>query len=261
MAAMCLVGATTWYFFWDPKQSFQSAANDGPTLTERSQVEAFAQSRVFFGHMSVGNNILSGLEQVHAAHDVDPPSTIEVELGEAPELPPDGVLAHALIGDNRDPVGKLANFDRTLRAGLAGQVDVAALKLCYIDILWNTDVGAFFDAYRDTLERLEKDFPDVRFVHMTVPLTTGSYGIRDHLKVLAGRDDNAARERYNELIRETYGPDRVFDIADLESTPPDGTSADRALFEGYTSDGAHLNAAGSARVAAEFINFVADVRG
>ena len=261
MAAVCLLGATTWYFFWDPKPSFQSVSNDGPALTERSDVEAFADGRVFFGHMSVGNNILSGLEQVHAAHGVDPPTAIEIEPGESPTLPADGVLVHALIGENRDPVGKLANFDRTLRAGLAGQVEVAALKLCYIDILWDTDVTKFFDTYRDTLARLENDFPDVRFVHMTVPLTTGSHGIKDHLKVLAGRDDNAARERYNDLIRETYGPDRVFDIAAVESTEPDGTSDGRELFEGYTSDGAHLNAAGSARVAAELINFVADLRG
>lgn len=259
VAAACLLAAPTWYFFWDPQRSFESSANNGASLTGRSDVEDFSQRRIFFGHMSVGNNILSGLAQVYAAHDVDSPTVIEIEPGEATAVPPDGVMVHALIGKNRDPLGKLSNFEATLRAGLAEQIDVASLKLCYIDILWNTDVKAVFNTYRDTLERLENDFPQVRFVHMTVPLTTGSYGIKDHVKALVGRDDNAARERYNDLIRETYGPDRVFDIADLESTEPDETSDERELFEGYTSDGAHLNAAGSSRIAAAFINFVTEV--
>lgn len=259
VAAACLLAAPTWYFFWDPQRSFSSTADDGAWLTGRSEVENFSQRRIFFGHMSVGNNILSGLDQVYALHEVEAPTVIEVEPGEATAVPPDGVMVHALIGKNRDPVGKMVNFEATLRAGLAEQIDVASLKLCYIDILWNTDVAALFDTYRDTVERLEEDFPEVRFVHMTVPLTTGPYGIKDHVKTLVGRDDNAARERYNDLIRETYGPDQVFDIAALESTEPDGTSAERELFEGYTSDGAHLNAAGSSRIAAEFVNFVAGV--
>jgi hypothetical protein len=257
-AAICLLAATTWHFFWDPKPSFEAASNDGASLTEPAAIETFAQERIFFGHMSVGNNILSGLQQVRAIHDVDLPEAVEIEPGEAPSLPPGGMMVHAQIGENRDPSGKFANFERTLRAGVADQVDVAALKLCYIDVLWDTDVTKLFEQYRQMISRLEAAFPDVRFVHMTVPLTTGSHGIKDHLKVLAGRDDNAARERYNDLIRDTYGPDEVFDIAAVESTQPDGSSGERALFEGYTSDGAHLNATGSARVAAEFINFLAD---
>jgi hypothetical protein len=258
LAAFGLLGAATWVFLWDPAPSYESVANDGASLTGRNELEAFAGRRIFFGHMSVGNNIMSGLEQVHASHEVAPAPEIEIEPGEAPALPPDGVLVHALIGENRHPVRKLANFDATLRAGVAEQVEMAALKFCYIDIRWNSDVEELFARYQNTLARLEADYPQVTFVHMTVPLTTGPYGIRDHLKLLAGRDDNAARERYNDLVREAYGPDRVFDVAALEATPPDGGEGDRELYGGYSSDGAHLNAAGSARIAAQFVEFVAN---
>lgn len=258
--AVGLLGATTWFFFWDPTPSYESVVDDGASRAGRSDIDAFAGRRIFFAHMSVGNNILSGVDQVHAAHDVAPPTVIEIEPGDAPALPADGVLVHALIGENRHPIGKLANFDTTLRGGLAEQVDAAALKFCYIDIRWNTDVDALFARYQDTLAQLEADYPEVQFIHMTVPLTTGPYGIRDHLKVLAGRDDNAARERYNALMRDAYGPDRLFDLATFEATEPDGTVGERELFAGYSSDGAHLNAAGSARIAAEFIGFLADHR-
>ena len=257
LAAVCLLGSTVGYVFWNPTPSYDSVANDGASLTKRTDVEAFAQRRVFFGHMSVGKNLLSGLDEVHAAHEVEPATRIEIAPGESPTLPDDGVLVHALIGENRHPQGKLANFDRTLRAGLAEQVEVAALKFCYIDVRWDTDAKALFETYRDTLDKLEADYPDVRFVHLTVPLTTGPHGIRDQLKDWVGRDDNAARERYNELVRKTYGPDQVFDIAALEASEPDGTTGKRELFGGYSSDGAHLNQAGATRIAAEFVNFLA----
>lgn len=256
LAAVCLLVATAGYMSWNPTPSYESVADDGAALTGRDDVEAFTRRRVFFGHMSVGKNILTGLDELYAAHEVEPAARIEITPGESPTLPDDGVLVHALIGENRHPQRKLANFDRTLRAGLAEQVEIAALKFCYIDVRWDTDVEALFETYRDTLAQLEADYPDVRFVHLTVPLTTGAYGIRDHLKVWAGRDDNAARERYNDLVRETYGPDRVFDIAALEATAPDGTTGDPELFGGYSSDGAHLNRAGATRIAAEFVNFL-----
>lgn len=258
VAAVGLLGAFVWVRFWDPTPTFESVADDGASLTGRSDVEAFAGQRIFFGHMSVGNNILSGLDRVHETHGVAPAAEVEIKPGEAPTLPSDGVMVHALIGENRDPLGKLANFDATLRAGVAEQVEVAMLKFCYIDILWNSDVDGLFAEYRKTLDALEADYPEVTFVHMTVPLTAGPHGIRDHLKLLAGRNDNAARERYNDMLRETYGPDRLFDVATLEATLPDGTLQERELFGGYSSDGAHLNAAGSTRIAAHFVRFLVD---
>lgn len=247
--------ATVW---WDPTPSYRAVAAQGAALTDAEQLEALAQQRIFFGHRSVGRNILDGLDRVYAAHEVDPPPVIEIAAGESPQLPPDGLLVHALIGENRHPVGKLENFDATLRAGLGEQVDVAALKFCYVDIRWDSDVEALFARYQETLSRLQSDYPDVRFVHLTVPLTTGPYGIRDHLKVLAGRDDNSTRERYNELMRQAYGHGELFDLATSEATGPDGVLRARELFSGYSSDGGHLNTVGSERLAAELVGHLAD---
>jgi hypothetical protein len=252
-----LLGAVVYLRFWDPTPTYESVVDDGASRTTPAELATVAERRMFFGHMSVGNNILSGLDSVYAAHGVAAPALVEITPGESAELPPGGVVAHALIGENRHPVGKLANFDATLRAGLADQVDVAALKFCYIDIRWNSDVDALFARYRATLDRLEADYPDVRFVHMTAPLTTGPHGIKDHLKVLLGRDDNAAREHYNDLMRAAYGPDRLFDLAALEATDPDGTVGPSELFAGYSVDGAHLNGAGSTLIAAELVDFLA----
>ena len=253
-----LAAALTLRAFWDPTPTFEPAADEGATLVEASDLQAFSERRIFFGHMSVGKNILSGLRELAAEHGVGPVAEVEVEAGATPvpDLPDGGLLVHALIGENRHPVGKLENFEAMVRGGLGDQVDVAALKFCYVDVSWYTDVEDLFETYRQTMDRLEADFPDVRFVHMTVPLTTGPHGIKDRLKVVLGRDDNAARERYNDLMRAAYGPDQLFDIAAIEAQGPDGATGEPALFGGYSSDGAHLNAAGASLVAAELVNFV-----
>lgn len=254
-----VISAGVLALWWNPSKSYRAVAVESDSLTNPGQLQALSGQRVFFGHMSVGRDIMGGLEQVYDSHDVAEAPIIELEPGETTEVPQDGAFVHALIGENRHPVGKLRNFDAMLRGGLADQVDVAALKFCYIDIRWNSDVEDLFARYQDTLAQLESDYPDVTFVHMTAPLTTGPYGIRDYVKIGVGRDDNATRERYNELMREAYGPDQLFDVAALEATEPDGVLREAELFGGYSTDGAHLNAGASERMAAELVGFLADV--
>jgi hypothetical protein len=259
---VALLGGAAYVFFRDRAPSSEALVVDAASTTDGGELRAVAERRIFFGHMSVGNNLLSGLHGVYAAHDVTPPTEVEIAPGDTPTLPAEsGVLVHALIGENRHPVDKLANFDATLRGGLADQVDVAALKFCYADVRWHSDVDALFTRYQETLAQLEADYPRVRFVHMTVPLTIGPVGLKDHLKVMVGRDDNAARERYNDLMREAYGPDRLFDLAALEATEPDGVLRKRELFAGYSSDGGHLNDVGAAHAAAGLVGFLAADQG
>ena len=136
---------------------------------------------------------------------------------------------------------------------MARQVDVAVMKFCWVDISSNTDVDALFARYRDTMAALERDFPNVTFIHVTVPLTTGPSlfpELRTRLRTLLGRSDlrgqraNVTRERMNALIRGEYAGRHLFDLAAIESTKPDGTRVSGrydnqgyfALYDGYTSD-------------------------
>lgn len=258
---VALLGGAAYLFFRSRAPSSAAVVVDKTATAEASELHAVAEQRVFFGHMSVGGNILSGLDDVYRASNVAPPALVEIQPGTAPALPAGGVLVHALIGPNSQPLEKLANFDATLRAGLAEQVDVAAVKFCYVDIRWDSDVEELFSRYQGTLARLEADYPEVRFVHMTVPLMTGPSGIRSGVKALVGRDDNAARERYNTMMRDAYGPDRLFDLAALEATEPDGVIRQWELYAGYSSDGGHLNAEGAVHVAAGLVDFLAADRG
>ena len=225
-----------------------SSAAPIPAVTSAPAADDLARAaavKVFFGHQSVGRNIIKGVNALFKG----PASGLTiVELTDAQPEPPageGGYLAHAKLGKNEDPYGKIEDFDAMVRGGLGDVVEVGLMKLCYVDVTAGTQVTALFDAYRDTLTALERDFTRVRFLHATVPLTT------------AQTENNVLREEYNALLRREYGA-AVYDLAALESTAPDGSRVggrDSAghqyfqLYEAYTSDGGHLNTLG-ARVAA-----------
>jgi hypothetical protein len=228
---------------------------------------AVAGTRVFFGHQSVGMNVLDGVSGVYANHGVSAPP---IEQGRAEADPNGGFIAHQFIGENEKPLLKIEDFDRAMRGGMGRQVDVALMKFCYIDITTGTDVDALFARYRDTMAALERDFPDVTFVYVTVPLTTEP-GLLSKLKTRLGGSDrfgqaeNLARERLNALIRHEYAGPHLFDLAAIESTKPDGTRISGrydhqeyfALYDGYASDLGHLNAVGSEIAATAFLKAIA----
>jgi hypothetical protein len=258
--ACALVGTATIAYLWKGKPMGPAPDVAAQTVTT-AELGSAAHTRLFFGHMSVGWNVISGLEELYSANGVAPPSVVQVSPeGDVKPVPDDGALVHVEIGLNGDPQGKLANFDSMMRTGLGEQVDVAVLKFCYVDVTKDTDTDALFAEYQRTMDALERDYPNVRFLRTTLPLTVAPSGIKGHLKALLRGDDNPARERYNALVRLTYRADQIFDVAAVESTAPDGTRLS-SLYPGYSSDGGHLNAAGSSLVAAELVRLVAPSAG
>jgi len=264
---ICAVAGVTGCATGDPRRTqvapptTAEPVSSTPATTAAADEDFIARAsrvRVFFGHMSVGENILSGVGALSADRTAGSPHVVSFPLdGPLPEVPQTGALVHTGIGDNGDPLGKLANFDRLLRSGLGEHVEVAVLKFCYIDINAGTDVDALARAYRTTLDKLERDYPQVTFLHSTAPLMVAPSGLKGTVKSWLGKDDNVARERYSALVRDAYPADRLFDIAAIEGTDPDGTRQP-ALYAGYTTDGGHLNEAGSALVADEFLRLIAD---
>lgn len=232
-----------------------------------ADLEKVARTRVFFGHQSVGLNVLGGVSEVFAAHGVQAPSLEQTRTAPGAGA---GYVAHAPIGENTKPLQKIQDFDAVIRGGMGKRVDVAMMKLCYIDIAADTDVGTLFATYRDTMAALRRDFPDVIFVTATVPLTTDPGTLSKLKERLAGvgrfgAAANAKREQLNELIRKEYGAGHLFDLAAVESTAPDGSRASGsyqgqpyfALYGGYATDEGHLNADGSRRAATAWLAAVA----
>lgn len=227
--------------------------------------EALARRRIFFGHQSVGGNIVDGMAAVLKAR---PLVALSFKKTERPEDFGTPVFAHAMVGRNRDPYSKIKAFREILEGGVGQAADIAFLKLCFIDIDRKTDLEALFRAYEEMVAGLKARFPDLKIVTLTVPLMSRPMGIRARLSALLGRagwyrEDNIQRNRYNEMLRAKFG-DSLYDLARTESTFLDGR---RALFSKdgkdyewlaapYTDDGGHLNALGSRVVAVDLLGYL-----
>lgn len=229
--------------------------------------QALAQQRIFFGHHSVGADILAGVAAIAAAR---PQLRLRVVAGGPDAVAAEPGLAEAAVGANGDPLGKLRDFVDTVggaRVGGAAALDVAAMKFCYVDVDRRTDVEALFAQYRDAMAKLQAVLPGLRLLHCTVPLRAPRDTWKERVKRLLGQGvgaDNQQREAFNAKLRAEYGGKQaLFDIAAAESTLPDGSrvEADGApcLAACYTRDGGHLNEVGQRALAREFLRVLAGV--
>jgi hypothetical protein len=232
----------------------------------RDELARLSQRRIFFGHQSIGKNLLDGLQRLAAEEGA--PLKI-VETTEPGRVSP-GTVAHALIGQNEDPAGKIADFERIMSSGMAEAVDVAFMKLCAADIDENTkDVAALFAVYRETMRNLRARYPQTTFLHVTVPIVSGEPWLKALVKPLLRRtrnaQDNARREEFNALMRQAYGgKEPLFDMARAESTWPDGRPETTALWFSrvpamvptYTTDSAHLSSFGGVHLARELVSIL-----
>lgn len=241
-----------------PRYDFQGVTDD--------QWRVLAGKRVYFGHQSVGANIMDGVADVLSGHP-----NIGLHVADAGTLGPSATpgLYHAKVGRNEDPRGKLTEF---VHVADSTNPQVALVKYCYIDITDSTDADALFADYRERIEALRARHPGLIIVHVTLPLTTVGSGPREWLsRTLRGhktpRDLMVIRSRYNDLMRRTFvGKEPVFDLARFESTRPDGSRSyfsrgGRRIYylaPEYTDDGGHLNATARRAAAEEFLAALAN---
>ena len=231
-------------------------------------IESISNKKIYFGHQSVGYNIINGIKKYSDAipefkiHD-----SFEFAQYEGP------MLAHSRNGYNWNPESKIISFANTLNNLKEWKPDIAMFKFCYVDFNNETDIDKLYQSYRLYMDRLQTKYPDLTIVYMTVPLTTIQSGIKAQLKKMLGRplagvEENIARNKFNDLLRRDYSQSgRLFDIAMHESTLPSGERESFVhnnnkyyhLAGSYSSDGGHLNERGQDHLAKEFLNFIANL--
>lgn len=229
-----------------------------------------SSEKIYFGHQSVGYEVVKGIEDLVRLEPKLGLKVVETSDAAAFDGP---MFAHSKNGENKKPDVKIAAFERAIEGGLGGRVDVAFFKFCYVDITPETDVEKLIASYRDAMSRLRDEFPSTRLIHITSPVTVVESGPKAWAKrilgrPLAGEAANVARNRFNVLLRAEYaGKEPVFDLAEVESTYPDGRKATfdwkgaayPRLIAGYSYDGRHLNESGRRWVAAHLLRFLAEL--
>lgn len=234
----------------------------------RAELGRIAQRRIFFGHQSVGMNLLDGVNQLATMAGV-PIRIDEVKTASTVES---AMIGHAFIAENGSPFKKLKSFEQAMGAK-STNLDIALMKFCYVDFTEETNANELFERYRATLDVLRAKNPGTIFVHVTAPLTVVQGGTKDRLKQLFGKApygtlENMRREEYNALLRQAYkGYEPIFDLARVESSSPDGSVVSvkwkgrviPVMFQDYSDDGGHLSATGKLLAARELISVLAAI--
>ena len=252
----------------DHMQGNQSYRNSIDSVSEK-EWNTLTQKKIFFGHQSVGFNIIDGIKEIMSENE-----EINFNIKETNDINDfsASIFAHSRVGQNTNASSKLENFENIIQQGLGEKVDIAFFKYCYVDITGKTDVQALFELYTSTMNDLQKDFPGTVFIHATVPLKSVTTTWKIRIKKLLGKDnlweysDNIKRNEFNAMLRHEYGAtEKFFDIALAESTYPDGTIEGfcnngkqyASLIPSYSNDGGHLNEKGRKVIAAQLLQTMA----
>ncbi len=245
---------------------------------DESSWTALANKKIYFGHQSVGSNIIDGMIKVIAQY---PQIKLHIVGVQKPVALREPIFVHSFVGSNSNPASKTDDFAKIMDSGIGATADIALFKFCFVDFNDGVDTKAVFDHYKKTLEILKKKYPNTIFIHVTVPLTAVKapgvmVRLKNIIKKIMGRSsrdqyaDNVPRNKFNDLLRMEYkGKDPVFDLAAIESTLPSGArngyeregSFNYALVPEYTYDGGHLNEKGRKIVAEKLLIFLANLPG
>lgn len=259
----------------DPVQNLTAAFPSINQVPEATLAKV-SEKQILFGHASVGGNIAEGLQDLVKEY---PKIKLNVTENERPLTVNNAGFFHFHLLKEGLPASKITfakidTFANLIKEKTPKKPDIAFFKLCWADITPYTDTSKVFSYYRDTMAKLRREFPQTTFVQFTVPLAreTGGFdrftqdikgGVRSLLRIPQPNIfDNKTINELNTLIRKEYqGQPTFFDIAQIESTFPDGkrqefSSNGKKYFSivpDYTSDMGHLNEKGRKVVAEQLL--------
>ena len=229
-------------------------------------IKIIKSKNIFFGHRSVGDNILQGIKEIDSQYPFPKLNILKMENGKQSS---GNYFFESYIGGNGDPKSKINDFCLKVNQLEKNNLSIAMMKLCYADIKSNTNINDVFNNYTEAVDSLQNKYPDLLIVHFTVPLTSKRdflMSIKDFIKGRSdnGMLDNIERNKFNQLLYLKYSVNRIFDLAKLESTYSDGTSEEfiyqdkvyNSLITDYTDDGGHLNKEGKRLIAEKLILYL-----
>lgn len=232
--------------------------------------DKLASKRIYFGHQSVGYNIMNGVRDI-----INEFPQIKLNIIEGKDIKEfiDPVFAHSAVGENKDPYSKIDDFKGIMENGLGNKVDVAFFKFCYVDIDKDTNINKLFAHYSETMDSIKKKYPKIKIVFVSCPIRVRPKGIKTGIKRILGiaipdELDNLKRIEFNDLLISNYlDTKRIFDLAKHEAAKPNGkentfkTKGKKNMFlvPEYSSDGKHLNSVGRRKIGKDLLLFLLQI--
>jgi len=222
--------------------------------------DALKNTKVFFEHMSVGENLIMGYNNWSEPWNGGTNSLGFVfrsvksasDYGTA-------TLGHMAFGYNKEPYKKIDAFkENILDNGFGNAVDVAGFKYCYNDLIVDfvSNIDDVISAYRTAFNAIDAAAATSKwstaFFHVTTPLQPA-----EQWQTV---ENNTLRVAFAHFLRTTYAGGRhiVFDLQSIESTNAAGDKCMQSGVPVLCADWAadkdgHLNDAGATRAAKAFL--------
>ncbi|MBN1952328.1 MAG: hypothetical protein JW801_14100 [Bacteroidales bacterium] len=223
-----------------------------------SLLKSLSGKKIFFGHQSVGYEIIGGVSQL--MKDYPDLQLNIVETRDTSDFN-QAVFAHSRIGKNRHPELKILDFCSIMNGGMAQKADIVFFKFCFVDVDRNTDIERIFNEYIAKTREIQNLNPDLKIIHLTVPVRVKPDGFKGFLNRVLLRDHNINRNNFNNMLRKHFPPQDLFDLALYESRSVNkerisykmwGTQV-FSLDPDITYDGGHLNDKGARYIAEKLL--------
>lgn len=242
------------------------------TSTQEVKWQKLSEKVIFFGHQSVGENILDGINDV--VRENPKINLLVKQNNDNVKMNSGTLIVHSMIGKNMEPTTKVDAFKEIMDNGMGGKANIAFMKFCYVDFNKDTDVEKVFNYYKNAMQYLKQKYPKTTFIHVTVPVEVNKGTWKTWIKNILGKkeiweyENELPRGRYNILLRKEYeGREPIFDLALNESIYSDGKkeyfeydgTRYPALVPEYTTDGAHLNEKGRKFIAQRLLAFLSSL--
>jgi hypothetical protein len=165
---------------------------DKLAASEKSRIKDW---NAIFMHQSVGGDLEDGANN----------NGIKFEYFDLNEKPK-GLSGNVFSVSNGDPIGKIAEFKKNALTH-KNIIKIAIFKFGYADIT-DSNIEQVKTAYKQLIDDLRVQIPDLRFVHITPPL----------VYITSKDDGNAAKMKIAQWMRDTFkDKDSIFDLQEVES--------------------------------------------
>ncbi len=230
------------------------------------QWKSLAKKRIYIGYRSVGYNIVRGIQDLNG---MDPKMHFRIINAEnRPDENKSGIFC-SFVRQNASPQVNAHDFITLADSWLKDNIDIAYIR--FTPYYGEKNMDVMISDYKKAMAVLKKRFPHTIFIHGTFPLPHVKLSFKTRIKQMVGWKDMwefgdiIPTNQYNEKLRNAFlGKEPFFDLANFESTFPDGERSRVALGGRdyyqlaplYARDNIHLNKNGEQFIAAHFLLFL-----
>ena len=150
----------------------------------KTALNKLSEKRIFFGHRSVGNNILQGIDDILTQY---PGINLKILKYEEVKSSKDNGIIHAWIDQNGSPQSIAEDYTRMVEKLPGKEMDFALIR--FTPWYGKKDMDEILKDYTIAIEQLKQRHSKTVFIHGTFPLNHSKTSFKTWIKKLTGKKE------------------------------------------------------------------------